>query len=38
MGRWTRWMSIEEAKERNGRHRPYRLYRTRSQILHGPCN
>lgn len=30
MGRWTRWMSIEEAKERNGKLKEYGLYQIRA--------
>lgn len=30
MGRWTKWMGIEEAKERNGKLKEYGLYHIRA--------
>lgn len=30
MGRWTRWMSLEKAKERNGKLKEYGLYQIRA--------
>lgn len=30
MGRWTKWMGIEEAKERNGKLKEYGLYQIRA--------